>query len=530
MTNQNSKMGEGHPLALALPLSKLQGRFGKSLRVPPGRKGIAFLKEGEHQLFDPGEVQVLSPADRLKGDGAGFYAGYVPQQPFNGMLKMTNLLSADEVLLDLSLLCTLKVSDPALFFIEEVLPKGSLPGGTFLFDRPELFHTFANFMRNYLAEDLVNGKIDSELIGRAFTVISPIISAQGLRLESIDLVTCWKRADRLLIEKQVLELDHKMGDLVFEQQLAAVKDAQDLEQFLEANDLKIAGKAGLSNAVRAKSIRNANENITAWVAGQKLSQQPGQNFRLKSLLIKKELDQAKQVDASRYKPRWWLPRTLWMVAVLIIAAGLTYVLTRASETLPWAGRSEFYIAVWMFALGALLESAAAIFKNWEKFFEKDVEGVNATGLDQFRLKDRTSVDLLVREQCTMELQLQRDIINELRGRVYQAGNSDLALEMRRLEIKIEDFANRIRNNGFGPPPYLREDARISEVTWNNLMDQEEMLLIKGALLSEEAHALQQRFSTDDFNATSLKDFESELDEFYKSFATRERVVHSPELA
>lgn len=530
MKNKNEQSNtQSLPLAIALPTSELKGWLSKHLEVPPGRLGIALFRNGKHQSFPSGENRVLTDLDRYKGDGAGFWAGYIPKEPFNALLTITNLVSGDEVLLDLSLLCSIKVNDPVRFFTEEVIPKRSIPSGTYMLGDPELFKSFSNLVRNYAAQDLVDGNLDADLVKRAYAAIGPIIQNQGLTLESINLVTCWRQEDRLVIEEQIFALQQKMADLEFDKKLAEIEDEDQLNTFLKMNDLDLAGSTRIAKSGETGVKQKSGNLIKAWISGHGEERQPGRNFRIKSLVIKKALDEANHTKQTRYKPKWWLPRTLWIILVLLIATVLTIVLRRASVSMAWAGRSEFYIAIWMFAVGAVLESATVIFKNWEQLFNQDLDGLKTIGLDQLKLKDRGSVDRIVRDQCKMELGLQKDILNEVRSRVYHDGDTDLALEMRRIELKIEEFQDRVHDETFGAAPYLRSDVKISEETWVTQMDNEEYLLIRAALLSEEAHNLQVKFSQSQLDRDALREFETDLDAFYKAFAIRERVLHTSEM-
>ena len=520
--------GRRQLLAAAYPIQALKGWLSKHVVVPPGRQGVALFRSGRYELFPAGENRVITDLDRFKGDGAGFWAGYIPKDPFKATLTITNLLSGDDVLMDLSLLCTLEVREPVRFFTEVVIPQREIPAEAFVIGADDLFKSFANLVRNYTAQDLVDGNLDSDLVQKAFLVISPNLQDQGLILLSIDLVTCWRQEDRLLIEEQIFLLEQKMADLAFEKQLSEVENQNELAAFLEANGVPLPASARLVKTAEKGQQENAGNLYRAWVGGQREGHQPGRNFRLKSL-IKQTLDDASDKKRNIYKPRWWLPRTIWMIVVLAIAIGLHILLTQASQNLEWAGRNEFYIAIWLFALGVVLESAAVLFKNWEKLFTSDIDTIDAIGLDQLRIKDRQVVSRIVREQCQLELGTQKETLNELRSRVFQAGDTDLALEMRRIEQKIDDFQEKIKDERFGAAPYLRSDIRISEKTWLTFMDNEEYLLIQAALLTENAHSLQVMFGNSQLSQESIQEFEVELDAFMKSFSVRGRILHTKEL-
>jgi hypothetical protein len=131
VTNQQEK-DRRQLLAAAYPIQALKGWLSKHVVVPPGRQGIALFRSGKYELFSSGENRVITDLDRYKGDGAGFWAGYIPKEPFKATLTITNLLSGDDVLLDLSLLCTLEVQDPVRFFTEVVIPRREIPAEAFV--------------------------------------------------------------------------------------------------------------------------------------------------------------------------------------------------------------------------------------------------------------------------------------------------------------------------------------------------------------------------------------------------------------
>jgi hypothetical protein len=528
-TDKSAENEQRTLLAAAYPIQALKGWLSKHVDVPPGRQGIALFRSGKYELFSSGENRVITDLDRYKGLGAGFWAGYLPKEPFKATLTITNLLSGDDVLLDLSLLCTLEVHDPVRFFTEVVITRREIPAGSFVIGEAELFTAFANLVRKYAAQDLVDGNLDRDLVQKAFLVINPSLQDQGLSLETIDLVTCWRQEDRLAIEQHIFQLEQKMTDLQFEKKLAEAEDQNELNAFLEANGVDLPTPMRVVKSAQGEGQENAGNIYKTWVGTQTEGQKPGRNFRLKSLLIKQTLDDANRKKRSAYKPRWWLPRTVWIIVVLAAAIGLTIFLNHASKTLEWAGRSEFYIAIWLFALGALLESAKALFKEWEKLFATDIDTVDMIGLDQLRIKDRQVIDRIVREQCQLELGIQRETLNELRSRVFHAGETDLALKMRQIEQKIEDFIAKTKDDNFGAAPYLRSDIRISEKTWLTFMDSEEILLIQAALLTENVHSLQVMFAHSQLNLDPVLEFEVDLDAFVKSFSVRGRILHTNEL-
>lgn len=137
---QNSNL-----LAKAYPLQELKGWISKQLLVPPGKTGIAVFMDGKTELYTSGENQVITDLDRLMGKGAGFWAGYIPAENFNASISVTNLLSGDDKLLDLNILCDVTIENEKKFFLDVVVPQREIPNQTFVVDMPEVFTSFATF-------------------------------------------------------------------------------------------------------------------------------------------------------------------------------------------------------------------------------------------------------------------------------------------------------------------------------------------------------------------------------------------------
>ena len=517
---------QGPFLAVAYPIQELKGWLSKHMEVPPGRAGIALFRDGRVVHYPAGDNRVITDLDRFKGNGGGFWAGYLPTQPFNATLSVDNLVSADKVLVDLSMLCTLKVFDAKRFFVEEVIPRREVTSGVFVFDKPELFKLISNFVMNYSAQDLVDGSLDAELVGRVTKALNLVLANSGLTLEGIELVTCWRKDDRLVVEQQLMAFEEKMADLEFEKKLSQAEFQKELSSLKSETGFGVKVRTGFDEPDGEKKSQSLREKVTAWLADRHFADQPGANFRVKAIMAEKIADSPIQEGETHYKPRWWLPRAVWMVSVFLIAVGLTVFLNKASETRAWLGNSEFYIAIWVFVLGVMIESAAALFKGWEKLFEQEHPAVNHIGLAHLKIKDRHTINQLVKDQCQMELGLQQNMLNELRSRVYQSQNMDMALELKRLESKIEDFTGRIKENSFGLPPYLREDIKLSRQNWNIHMENEEMLLVMAGLLSDQVNQLQIKFNDSNLQDQDLKGYETNLDVLYKTFALRERVLQT----
>ena len=511
-------------LAKAWPLEELKGLIGKKLTVPAGKTGIAVFKDGKSELFTSGENRVISSFDRLAGKGAGFWAGYIPEEHFSVIVSITNLLSGDDKLLDLNLLCDVSVNDPKNFFLNVVVPPRELKNQSVAIDIPELFSGFATIIRNYTAEDLIKGELDAEISKKAKSLLGLMLPEKGIKFEALTMVSFWRQEDRLAIEEQLFLLDQKMKDIEFDKKLAEVESKEEFDQLLNSNGIEMPKQASIFSFFKPTKKNDLNQLVQEI----KNEDQPGHNFRMKSLLIKKEIDKASP-KKNPILQNWWVPRVIWMVFVLLIALGATFYLTKGAEKFEWMGNQAFYIAIWTFAIGAIIESVTKLFKQWEAFFADSPYQSNVLGMDNIKFKDRQEIDELVREQLGMELGMQRDIFNELRSRVYKMGEEDLALELRRVERKIDEGRQKVKDLKIGKPAYLREDMKLTKTAWNYLMDEEEIILVKAALLSEEAQTIQLEAGNPQKIASKLSDYETKLDSFINAFIARERVLHTESL-
>jgi len=525
MTQLNLKNNLEHNLnmlAKACTLQELPGWFNKHLTVPSGWTGIKLFPDGRKELFTSGERLRISGLDRILGKGAGVWMGFIPSGNFNATFSMTNLLSGDNQLLEFSILCDVSVENEGKFFQEVVIPHKEISKGNLVIDLPELFFSLAALIRNYSAEDLTHGRLDEEIIRNVQTLLGITLPGKGLKLENVLFISLWKQEERLAIEEQLFILDQKMKDLEFEKKLAEIENEEEWKQLLSNNGIELNNQATI---LPSGNIGKNTDKVRNWIQGLKNDNQPGHNFRLKALLLKKDIDSVSPKKTPNIK-YWWLPRATWMLFVIIAACGATFFLNRMSARITWAGRSEFYIAIWMFTLTVLIESVSKLYKQWEAFFVELEKTSNTLGLDNFKFKEKRLVDKVVREQSRMEFALQRDVLNGLRSRIYAMGDEGLAFELKRVERKIEDFIPRINDPNIGKPVYLREEINLSITSWNLLMDKEEMILIKAALLSEDAQELQSNANAPELIASKLAEYEINLDVFMSDFVARERLLHS----
>lgn len=515
-SKQNSNL-----LAAAYPIDEMKGRISKKLVVPPGKTGVAVFRDGRIDLFTPGDNRVISNPDRLMGKGGGFWAGYFPAANFNASVSITNLLSGDEKILDLNILCDVSVENEEKFFLDVVVPRREIPNQSLVVDLPEVFTSFASLVRNYSSEDLVSGQLDEAINAKAQSLLTLMLPAKGLKLEGITLISIWNHEDGLAIKEQLFVLDQKMKDLEFDKKLAEVEGKEELDQLLNESGIQLPKKAAIIPLQPGKK-KNVFRN---WIGGVKDEVQPGHNFRLRSLLAKKDENAA--VGKPKPLPKnWWVSRMVYLILVVLAAAAATYFLRQLSDHVAWLGQPWIYVGIWMGVIGILIRTACKLFRKWESSFEEMEKPANVLGLENLNSRDKAVIDQIVREQLNMELALQRDVLNELRARVYRQGDEDLALEIKQVERKLESILPKVSDTKIGRPVYLRDEVNLTRQGWNLLMDEEEILLVKAALLTDEAQALQALAGNAGQISTGLIEYETKLDDLANAFVGRERLLHS----
>lgn len=509
-------------LARAYPIDEQKGLISKKLIVPPGKIGIAVFRDGRTDLFTSGDNRVITVLDRLTGKGGGFWAGYIPAENFNASVSITNLLSGDDKIHDLNILCDINVEDKKKFFLDVVVPHREIPNQTLVLDLPEIFSSFASLIRNYSSEDLVGGQLDDVLYSKAQTLLALILPSRGIKLERVTLISIWNQEDRLAIEEQLLILDQKMKDLEFDKKLAEVEDKHELDQLLSDNGIQLPERT----KIIPLEPGNGNTNrIKNWIRGLNSDDQPGHNFRLKSLLIKKEAAVAPYMKKPIPKS-WWVYQTVWMVTIILSAIGATINLDSLSTKIEWLGQPWVYAAIWIPAIGVVVKIISNLYKKWEKYFRNEEKHGDVLGLDSIKSNGKAVIDQVVREQIEMELSLQRNVLNELRSRVFRQGKEDLALEIKRLERKLEDFIPMVSDTKIGRPIYLHDGMKLSKKEWDLLMNKEEIVLVKAASLSEEVQSIQALANDVDKIPSRLTEYETRLDVLHNDFMGRERLLNT----
>jgi hypothetical protein len=529
------------PLARCYRLEELGGIIGKSLDVPPGRQGISSDLYGEVSAYPPGRRRVISVWDRLRGRGAGLLAGYIPAGPFTAWFKATNLLSGDGELVDASLLGSVEVFEAGKFFTEFVMPNGSLAGAVIELNDPAVFDALSPLVRSYAAADLAYGLPTAALLPALPTSLNPLLSMRGLNLVAMQTISFRMASDQVEIAEKAMQMQEQLDDLAIQKEMARIENQVQLDEFIRQLDPDLVQTAGLRLIAGAAAA--PDESAAAYPAGQpspyerfrswiKIESRPDTSrnpARVQELVSEAQSQEEGELEITvRWRPgRWWLNRVLWMIFVVIMGTLLTLLVMKIAKSLAWDSPWEVISIVWVFTVGALLESVKTLYQKREQVYIIQETAPRKTFLDDMTADNRQRVDSVVREQCSSEMALIYDILNDLRGRIYRSGDTDMALEVKSLERKTLVINQEIQNPNFGRPPYL-SDLKINRRVWEEQVDYDEQLLARASALSEDTHAIQQKYGAGEFSPEMLQKLESGLDEFRYRFANRGQTIKASE--
>jgi hypothetical protein len=516
------------PLARAFMLKQLTGWLGKSLEVPPGRQGISLDSAGRLRLFPPGRQTVLSAFERLAGRGAGLRAGYIPDQGFQAGLKIPNLLSGDSELLDASLLCQVEVADPARFFAELVIPQEQLNTGPIELSGVLASESIAPLAARYEAADLVRGLPTPRLAAELSTVLEPALAALGLRLVVLQWIAFWRAEQRLEIATKAQALEERLKELELDKELAALeRQAQKedfLRQFQDEVELRPVAAAQPPAEPTARTLPPV-ETLPGWLVIDAAQENTKRRWRFENLFGGRKKSTEEPHPSRRQIKRFFIWRLVALVFLTALACVFTALMYRMAQNTSSDVKWEVLVILWSPVLTLLVESAVEFFKKREALADNLWQAKGVTALDDLSRDNRQRADRLVREQCAGDLLHVREILQDVRSRVYAAGNELLALRLRELERKVDAHRQDFLNPQFGAAPYM-SDLRLTRQAWDNMLDQDEELLARSAQLSNQASELQQKVSSREALDPLGAALENKLDELWHLFANRAQALRS----
>lgn len=548
---------EAVPLAKAFLLKEMPGRVGKALVVPPDRQGVLLPARGEARLLSPGRHTVLSVFDRLLGKGAGLRAGYVPRRDFYQWLVGANLLSGDDQLIDLALLCRLEIADPVRFFTEGVLPRQEVSEAALDLDEASV-RRLAGLARSYTAEDLVHGLPTERLLPAVQAGLAPLLANQGLRSLGVEMLAFQRADDRALIAEKLLALDERLRQVELEKRMMEIENEQQLDEFIRQFDPGLVEETGLrpvpavalqpASAAQASADQGAAANgslggdkeqlpapvpaaasprpsplemLRGWITLETKKLGGGRRWRIEALFKKAPPQEDKKEDKPGYRQlRRWARTRFWAsIALVMLDIFLSWVIVKISQAAAWSSRWEILFVVWAPIVGFAVESILEFVKKREELEEILWTAKGATFLDDLTGNNRLRIDSLVRGQTSRDLLHVKEMLNDLRARLYRAGQVDLALQTKELERKFESSAEKLQDQRFGSAPYL-ENLNIKGQVWEGQLDYDEQILVISAALTEDGQAVQQSLAQDAFQPEMLARLEGRLDAFMHRFETR----------
>lgn len=484
---QDSKSPSQAPLGRSFRLEELPGAFHKFIEVPAGRQGVALLEGQAPRLLPAGRQVALSFWQRLLGRGRHGSAGWTPAVPFAAWISANHLLSGDGVLLDLALLARLQVIDPVLFYREFVALRGLVADLALELEGSSL-HLVLSLVRQYGAEDLVFGLPASRILPLLQPRLQAYLGGLGLACQGIDLAIFHRCEDRVLVARHLAALEEQLRQVAQDKQMAALEGQQPGED-RRLDDF----------------VRQLTPEVAVVPAAQEGQGAPESQPAPKPGLEPQPVLEPAPEPAPEPSPE---PQTAASAAQAPAAPIAPSKRVNLAEALrSWAALQRQRLAQRRRQrLEALLPPAPAAASVPNR-------------LGALRGPERAQADHAVRKMSSSELEHMRQMLNELRGRVYRQGQEDLALALRGLEKKLEQSAQQVMQPDFGRPGYM-QDFQLGRSEWEDQLDFDERLLACAAALTDEAQELQQRFAAQSLAESDLRTFEASLDRWMHRFQGR----------
>ena len=507
----NQEETKRFPLARVLRIKELKGWAGKDMVVPPGRVGIVIDENGQAKTLPEGTHPVLTFLDRLNGRAARMRFGYILVQPFTTRLDSGYLLSGDGVLMDMSLFASVEIADPGRYFVEQVVPLVEVQEvGVQLNERDQQAVAGA-LVRKYAAVDLAGTLSTERLAAEAFGPLDAVLQTQGLRLVQVLVLAFWPVEEREKIRQQ-----EAMIRVESEAQLQDFK-----KQFEQAGN----GKSAL-RLVEAKggAFANSIESVKAWISNR--NKPSFQDSKLFSMLRSNSGTGQKTPPVRHPTNGWWLPGITWIVILLLIGAAMTGLALYLGEGVSRATIYGFITFVWMWIVPFLLKEIKKLVEKQETINEDTWIVAPDTLVDTFVKLRHPEMDQLVRQQCAFELGRTQEILNQVRSKIFKAGNTETALKIRDTERFIDDCRQKVLSQDYGQPPYMG-DLEINIMAWNAMIDYDENLMLYASAMSEKALLVQQEVKPGEELDLALPEIEKHLNTFIHQFAGRSRALQIP---
>lgn len=491
-------------LAEIKSLSQLQ----KTDLIPPDC--IGFTLSANHiELVDQNDEDLVQVARSRKAR----YIGYFPRHPFIGYIAVDRVLSGDGELLDMRLELQIAVEEPQLFFEKILLIERQIPKNDYFLKTSDYADEIALFLRQYEASDIINARLSSELEAFIKQGFSKHLRNNGLRLISIRGISVWRSSERTTVMTKIAS------------NLGSFYTPDDLNVFLQNESLQD------KVSVQQLGMNDVAEGQSDWFESLKTfftTEESGRNYRMKKILnsIKTKIGQG----PTKVKPKWWISTITWVLLSLASGIGMTMLILGKDQTLKLWKVSVLavnWLAILTFVfyrIRWLVRKIKKVKQNAEAIEPTDLNILAEDGISKMKQSNKIEVNRRVREQVANELRHQKDVLEGLRTKAYKAGFEELALYIHQLLKVVDDKTNLVLNPTYAEPVYLQNTHKLTSENWKTLLDAEETLLIKAALLSQEVERAGTGKSSVEDEKSSLAEYEELLNAFMNDFVTRARLI------
>jgi hypothetical protein len=502
------------PLAKTLPVSELDGRLNKYLDVPHDRLGLSYSASGEIKYFSSGRHKVSSFSERILNSDQDVIYGIVPTEQFSVQLEAPLLTSRDGGLVDLHMICRVKINTPEKFFAQEVLPQENIYDEPLMMDEVETRDALNPFVSQHDWIDLVHGYSIDRLIELMFPFLPKFLESHGMELVSVDIIG-FQRSEQ---QESHNHKNWSLNDQI--ETLDSVKENQSEDNIFD----KIKNK--LPDGFRIKDPGNKDllEQINNIDPDLKLQNQSKRRGLLGRLLGQKNPEEA--IPHKRLPRFWWFGRTLWILSLLSIGALLTVVALKLRENIDGFDLWNFILfGVWGVNLPLVFNSVTKLIEKREKLSEERWMAPGSVYLDDLVRNNRQKADQVVRQHCSEELSKTVKVLHDIRSRAFKQNKTEEALCLRNLERKIDDASRDLNSEQFGKAPYLKE-LYIPNQAWHRMLDYDEYLMLYSNALCDISGKIQADYVDHGINTNTLDELERQVDLFITKFAARSRALKS----
>ena len=482
-------------------------RIHRHYDFPPDSVGFAISSD-QFEMLDQGGDDIFSQLGNKKID----FVGYFPKHPFLALMAIDKVLSGDGQLIDLRLELQIAVEEPQSFIEKVLFVDKAIPKNDYYLKSIDYAEEIAVFLYQYEANDIISARLGPELEANIKQNLGKLLRKNGLRLLGIKGISVWHSSERATVMSKIAS------------NLGKIKTQNDLNVFLQNESLQD------KVSVQQLDTNDKADDHGAWFDSLKAiftTEESGRNYRMKRIInsIKTKIEQG----PTEVKPRWWITTITWIVLSLLSGYGLTMLIIGKSQTLsPW--KIATLVLNWLGILTFIFYRIWWLVKKIKKV-KQNAHAVEAAkpklstgeGANQLKQSNKEEVNRRVREQVANELRHQKNVLEGLRTKAYKAGFDDQALYIHQLLKVVEDKTNLVLNPTYAVPVYLQDTRKLTEENWEALLDGEETLLIKAALLSQEVDDAGRGKSAED-EKLSLVEYEDSLNAFMNDFVTRSRLV------